>query len=204
MSEGNDAALMQALTTEHFALQSARAATIMESNGRVALFLGTVSSSVVAMALVGQRTSFEEAFYAFALTLLPALIFLGVATYVRVLQNGLEDLQYARAINHIRKRYLTLHEDAATLFLLSTDETELGAMQGVMSARWQALFTTAGMVAFVIGVITGVTAGVLCAGPAGLAAGVGAPIGAAAGLAVFGGLLAHQRASWRRMAATFE
>jgi hypothetical protein len=203
LTDSSDAMLMQALTTEHFALQSARAATIMESNGRVALFLGTVSSSVVAMALVGQQSDFDEPFYAFALALLPALLFLGMATYVRVLQNGLEDLQYARAINHIRKRYLALHDEAPSLFLLSTDETELGAMQGVMSERWQALFTTAGMVAFVIGVIAGATSGVLAAGPLSLTTAAAAASGAAVGLSVVLVLLVHQKASWRRMASTF-
>jgi hypothetical protein len=39
-----DQRLLQALTTEHFTLQTARSATIMESNGRSALFLSTVSS----------------------------------------------------------------------------------------------------------------------------------------------------------------
>jgi hypothetical protein len=33
-----DQRLLQALTTEHFTLQTARSATIMESNGRSALF----------------------------------------------------------------------------------------------------------------------------------------------------------------------
>ena len=42
-----DQRLLQALTTEHFTLQTARSATIMESNGRSALFLSTVSSAVV-------------------------------------------------------------------------------------------------------------------------------------------------------------
>ena len=38
--------LLQALTTEHFTLQTARAATIADSNGRSALYLATVSSAV--------------------------------------------------------------------------------------------------------------------------------------------------------------
>jgi hypothetical protein len=49
-----DQRLLQALTTEHFTLQTARSATIMESNGRSALFLSTVSSAVVALAFIGQ------------------------------------------------------------------------------------------------------------------------------------------------------
>jgi hypothetical protein len=48
-----DQRLLQALTTEHFTLQTARSATIMETNGRSALFLSTVSSAVVALAFIG-------------------------------------------------------------------------------------------------------------------------------------------------------
>jgi hypothetical protein len=39
--------ILQFLTTEHFTLQTAKAATISEANGRSALFLSTVSSAVV-------------------------------------------------------------------------------------------------------------------------------------------------------------
>jgi len=46
--------LLAALTTEHFTLQTARSATIMETNRRSALFLSTVSSAVVALAFIGQ------------------------------------------------------------------------------------------------------------------------------------------------------
>ena len=43
-----------ALTTEHFNLQSARMGTITEANGRATLYLGTLSSAVIAIAFVGQ------------------------------------------------------------------------------------------------------------------------------------------------------
>src|SRR6516162_9015914 len=41
------------MTTEHYNLQSGRAMTISDSNGRASLFLGTVSTSLVALAFVG-------------------------------------------------------------------------------------------------------------------------------------------------------
>jgi hypothetical protein len=49
-------AIVTFMTTEHFVLQTARAATIAETNGRTALFLGSVSSVLVALAF---RPSFE-------------------------------------------------------------------------------------------------------------------------------------------------
>jgi hypothetical protein len=47
---------MQALTTEHFTLQTARAVAVNEGNGRTALYIGALSSTLVALALVAQRS----------------------------------------------------------------------------------------------------------------------------------------------------
>jgi len=41
-------AFMQALTTEHFTLQTARAVAVNEGNGRTALYVGALSSTLVA------------------------------------------------------------------------------------------------------------------------------------------------------------
>lgn len=196
MTEDKGSQLLLALTTEHFTLQTARSATIAESNGRAILFLGAVSSSVVAIALVGQLSRFGERFFVFALTLLPALIFLGIATYVRVLQNGLEDLQYALAINRIRKHYLDLDPAAPDLFVLSVGQTPSEAMHGVMNQRWQALFTTAGMVAFVVSLLAGVTSALALGGGLSLPLLGSAAIGIACGLATEWALYRHQRAQW--------
>ena len=49
-------AFMQALTTEHFTLQTARAVAVNEGNGRTALYIGALSSTLVALALVAQRS----------------------------------------------------------------------------------------------------------------------------------------------------
>jgi hypothetical protein len=70
-----------------------------DSNGRTALYLGSLSSSLVALALVAQQLRFGDVFPVFVLTVLPALLFLGLVTYVRVLHNSVEDIIYARAIN---------------------------------------------------------------------------------------------------------
>ena len=45
------------------------------------------------------------AFYTFGLILLPTLAFVGLATFHRVLQTGLDDLAYARRIAQLRDYY---------------------------------------------------------------------------------------------------
>jgi hypothetical protein len=86
------------VTTEHFTLQGARAATISEATGRATMFLGAVSGGLVALGLIATASAVGAAFYAFGLILLPTLAFAGLVTFDRVLQSGIEDHSYARRI----------------------------------------------------------------------------------------------------------
>jgi hypothetical protein len=61
-----DTALLSALMTEHYTLQSLRGSTIVEANGRGQLFLSTVSGATVALALVAQLDKVGDAFKIFA------------------------------------------------------------------------------------------------------------------------------------------
>src|SRR3954470_8927494 len=86
------------VTTEHFVLQGSRAWTISESTGRASMFLTAVSGGLVALGLVATASGIGSAFYAFALILLPTLAFIGLVTFERALQSGVEDYGYARRI----------------------------------------------------------------------------------------------------------
>jgi hypothetical protein len=69
--------ILQFMTTEHFTLQTARAVANAEISSRLQLYLTTVSSSIIALALVAQLSELGRAFRAFALVLLPVVYFLG-------------------------------------------------------------------------------------------------------------------------------
>ena len=86
------------MTTEHFTLQGARAATTAESTGRATMFLGSVSAGLVALGLIATATRIGTSFYAFGLILLSTLLFVGFVTFQRVLQSGIEDHGYAERI----------------------------------------------------------------------------------------------------------
>jgi hypothetical protein len=203
--------LLQALTTEHFTLQTARSATIADSNGRSALYLSTVSSAVVALAFIGQMAHLGQAFHLFALALLPALVLLGILTYLRLVQTAIEDLFYARAINRIRRHYLDLDPAAARWFVLSGFDDPAGVMAAMGLATSEAtpsdrhlLSHAATMVAVVTSIIAGV--GVVLAANA---AGAGrVPVAASAALgmlvAVAGaaGFGWHQLRRWRAAEAS--
>src|SRR5688572_7489615 len=95
---GPNPALMSALTTEHYTLQSSRTGTIAEANGRSMLFLSSVSGATVALALVAQLDQLGNTFLTFALTVLPALLALGLTSYSRLADLAVHDAYYARAI----------------------------------------------------------------------------------------------------------
>ena len=73
------------VTTEHFTLQTGRGNTIAEANGRMTVFLSTVSSTLVALAFIGQISRLGTAFYLFGLVLLPSILALGLFTFERVM-----------------------------------------------------------------------------------------------------------------------
>ena len=60
--------LLTALTTEHFTLQGARSQTMSESASRTTLYIGAVSSTLIALGFIGQVSEVGNAFDVFALT----------------------------------------------------------------------------------------------------------------------------------------
>src|SRR5215204_2422006 len=196
-----DQRLLQALTTEHFTLQTARSATIMESNGRSALFLSTVSSAVVALAFIGQIADVGQPFFLFALAVLPTLFLLGLLTYLRLAQSASEDLLYSRAINRIRRFYLDLDPAAPSWFLLGGHDDIHGAtanMDLVPSSR-HLLSHTATMVAVTTSMIGGVFVAVAVGGLGGgrVPVAVAAAAGVLVSLALTAALWRDQARRWR-------
>ncbi len=98
--------LVSIITTEHYNLQTGRSMTIFESNGRASLFVGAVSSGLIALTFVGQISHLGTAFFVFSLVIIPTLAFMGLITFERVLQSGSTDIMYARGVNRIRHLYL--------------------------------------------------------------------------------------------------
>jgi hypothetical protein len=58
-------------TTEHFNLQTARAVTVSEANGRASVYLAALSSNLIALAFIGQMSRLGTAFRAFARSCCP-------------------------------------------------------------------------------------------------------------------------------------
>ena len=152
------------MMTEHSNLQAMRSATIAEATGRTTLFLGAVSSSLIALAFVGQVSKMGAAFSLFALILLPSLIFLGLATFIRTYQSGTEDMIAARGINRIRHYYTEVAPQLKKYLILSRHDDLQGMLQnmGVTTRDWWQLFvSTHGLVGIINSVLTAVFFGLL-------------------------------------------
>ncbi|TMD04706.1 MAG: hypothetical protein E6J01_12305 [Chloroflexi bacterium] len=187
---------MQALTTEHFALQSGRSATISESAGRSSLYMTTVSSAVVALALAGQVANLGTVF---ALAILPVVFFLGLVTYGRLLQSGVEDTIYARAIGRIRRLYGEINPSRADYFRdVYSDRAGLRAM-GLFRRWWQQFLTAAAMVAMVNSVVAGAFVAIAVARWVKPPALIAVAIGGGAALVVGASFYRHQRRAWNRV-----
>ena len=68
-----EAVRLQIRATEHSSLLATRNITYTAVFGRASILFTVVSAAVVAMALVAQATDFGDAFYVFALLVLPLL-----------------------------------------------------------------------------------------------------------------------------------
>jgi hypothetical protein len=150
------------VTTEHFALQSARAATIAESTGRATMFLTSASGGVIALGLVATASGVGATFYAFGLVLLPTLAFVGLVTFERAVQIGLEDYFLMRRIALLREYYF---REAPELqqYLVNVPLSEVLTAGSLLAGRaqfgGQSLRTVAGMVGVITAVLAGATAG---------------------------------------------
>jgi len=158
--------IMQFMTTEHFTLQTARAVVNAEISARLQLYMTTLSSSIIALALVAQVSGvLGRAFEAFALVLLPVVYFLGVVTLARLLQASAEWRTYGQGMNRIRHWYLEVAPEMQPYFVLpATDDpwASLAAI-GVGSRRvWRGMLTTAPWILVVVNsVLAGVFTGLL-------------------------------------------
>ena len=173
-------------TTEHFNLQTARALTVSEANGRASIYLAALSGNLIALAFVGQMSRLGAAFYAFALILLPVLAFVGVVTFLRLVQSSIEDIAYAHRIALLRSFYLRISPELEPYLLAVSGTRPTAPFDGedLAPGAWQLTLTTAGMVAVVNSVVVAACAGLAleAAGVHSLAipVAVGAVIGAGA------------------------
>lgn len=155
---------LQILTTEHWSLLSTRALSWNESFSRAGMFLSALSGAVVALALVA--TSFHQGLVPFALLLLPVVLFLGVATFVRLVEINAEDLRWVIGMNLLRHAYLEAAPELRPYFITGWHDDEAGIMATFGARPGPGVFahefvTAPGVLSVVDGVLAGALAGIV-------------------------------------------
>ena len=199
--------LLTIMSTEHFTLQGARSAAISDANGRTSFFLSTLSAGVVALAFISQVDRTGAAFMAFALVVLPAVLVIGLASFERLLQLGIENIRIVVAINRVRRYYLEIAPELRPHFTLSDRDDSEGVLGSLGSIRggirpWDLFVTNAGLVAILDGIVSGVVA-TLAASALQRDTATSTGVGIAAGGIVLGLLTLYLARSWRSAIRTF-
>jgi hypothetical protein len=157
---------LQILTTEHWSLLSTRALSWNEAFSRATMFLAVLSGAVLALALVAQARGFDDGFTRFALLILPVVLFVGIATFMRLVSINHEDVGWVVGMNLLRRAYLAAAPELRPYIVTGSSDDEAGIMAtfGARPGRGSfihELVTTPGVLAVVDGVVAGVLVGML-------------------------------------------
>jgi hypothetical protein len=194
--------LLTILTTEHFVLQTARGGTIGEANGRASLYLGAVSSGLIALGFVADDS---DRFAPFAAAVLPAILVLGWFTFVRLVQTGVESMRYLTRIQRIRRWYAS-QSAAGRVWLADVAEPAEHADEaaaalrsmGMRPSHWQMLYTTATMVGALNSLILGIALCLAVRGSNVLALPVAAGLAILVSFTVLAGHVGFERRQYAR------
>ncbi|MGD8193064.1 hypothetical protein ACEXQB_001040 [Herbiconiux sp. P18] len=146
-------AFYSALMNEHFVLESARGITVSEASSRAALYLTTLSSSLVAFGFLAQ-TDFA---LGFLMVVIPVIFLLGIFSYERLVEISLEDIAALEGIQRIRAVYATTLPGAEKYFPRPTGPHGPNEMLPIgRRASWVGVFfTTSTVIAVVNSMVAG-------------------------------------------------
>lgn len=191
--QAREQAFISALTTEQFVLQAARSANVGEMTGRGTIYMGAVSSSLIALGFLAQVVTHLDPFVA---AVLPAVFLLGEFTFAALVRNTLENLVLLRQMQRIRGYYATLVPEADEFFGPAAEDERYTAAMATVGLRTRPagmLFTGASVVAAINSVVGGVGLALLAAMVASLATGAALAVGSAAAVVLFGLHLLYQQ-----------
>jgi uncharacterized membrane protein YgcG len=130
----------QILATEHWSLLATRSLIWNEAMSRASVFLTVLSASIIALALLADATGFGPHTTTLALVLLPVVLLLGIATYVRQVQINNEEFKLVLAMNRLRRAYLSIEPGLEPYCTTGHHDDERGLVATCMldhpSRRW--------------------------------------------------------------------
>ena len=123
------------LAAEHWSLIAARSLIWNEAQSRATVFLTVLSASIIALALAADATAFGAETTSLALVLLPMVLLLGIAAYVRLVQINTEEFRLVLAMNRLRRAYLTLEPGLERYVTTGHHDDERGVIATYMLDR---------------------------------------------------------------------
>jgi hypothetical protein len=117
---------LQILSTEHWSLLASRSLAWNESFSRAGMYLSTLSGAMVALALVAGLDKTGDAFFLFAIVLLPVVLFVGVGTLLRLGSANYHDAICVTGMNRIRGAYLEIAPELEQYFVMSPHDDAAG------------------------------------------------------------------------------
>jgi len=157
----SEAVRVQILATEHWSLLATRNITYGAIYNRANIFLTVVSAAVVALALAAQATEFGDRFYVFALLVLPVAFFIGVGTYIRLVDARIEDFWLLSGGNRLRHAYLEIAPEYEPYFVTGHHDDEQGLSETYGPGTENRLLRLIASTSTVVGVIDAALAGVV-------------------------------------------
>ena len=113
---GGAASRLQILSTEHWSLLATRSLSYTESFSRVSMFFSVLSGAVISLALIAQAGRLGATFIVATILILSVVIFVGVATIVRLMAVNRDDLRWVTGMNRLRHAYLELNPELERFF----------------------------------------------------------------------------------------
>src|SRR4029450_2418788 len=144
--KAREQAFVNAVATEHFVTQGGRAAIVGEMTGRAMIYMGAVSSALIAFGFLAPTADLAP----FVAGVVPALLLFGELTFAALLRNSVENVVLLRHMQDIRSFYRALAPDDHNVFdPPHADPASVAAVGtiGLRHAPAQVLFTGGSRVA---------------------------------------------------------
>ncbi len=155
---------LQILSTEHWSLLASRSLAWNESFSRAGMYLSTLTGAMVALGLIAGVSGFNDAFFAFALVILPVALFVGIGTWLRMGATNYHDAVAVAGMNRIRGAYLQIAPDLEPYFVMGVhdDASGIGITMAVPPGTAPLVHLIAGTPTLVM-VLNGVVSGAIVA-----------------------------------------
>lgn len=198
-AEPADERILRVLLAEYSVLQTSLGNAWGQAQQRTNVLLAVLSALAVAIGLAAQATGFAGSM-AFTLVVLSIALFVGLATFIRVVQASREAAMIMFNMNRIRHYLRDSAPGSASYFMLPVNDDEAALLRGLASGMYRdppsplvfGLVQIPGVVAVVTSAIAGSTAAIIAATV------TDTPVVLVAGIGSFTVMLVMLMTYWRR------